>query len=159
MIGSYSRTATNRLVSLISKRRYATKNPENGIPATDEGFGKGFFVSITSVLGVVALYNLDQNNAGDEGTLISRTISKYQSSSEVWEARNSVHTELIEQAATDRSLFQNSRTRRTIKLKFPEVFNNSSPWNQEAGWATGDITGVKAHMEAERAKYVPNVVT
>lgn len=32
------------------------------------------------------------------------------------------------------------------------ALNQGSPWNITAGWATGDLTAVKAHMEAERAR-------
>lgn len=84
------------------------------------GYSKGYYISIASVLSVLALYKLDHAMAGDKGTLLTRLIAKYQSSLELWEARNSLHTELIQKAAFDKTLFQDQRRKTVVHLKYPQ---------------------------------------
>lgn len=84
------------------------------------GFGKGFYLSIAGVVGTLALYKLDKSsNAGGE-SFITRMITKYHSRQEVWEARNSLRTTMLEQASADKSLFECSPRSSAVPYKYPE---------------------------------------
>jgi hypothetical protein len=37
------------------------------------------------------------------------------------------------------------------------ALNMGSPWNQAAGWSSGDLSAVKAHMEAQREKHAASL--
>jgi len=75
----------------------------------------------------------------------------------MWEARNALHTHMVERAAEDKSLFQDSKKTSVVAHKFPEALNMGSPWNQAAGWSSGDLSAVKAHMEAQREKHAASL--
>lgn len=94
--------------------------PPPGTNARRAGFSKGYFVSIAAVVATIAAYKLDVNSSVEGQTFLQRTIEKYTSGSKVWEARTSVHTAMIEQAATDRMLFHDQPRRTTIILKNTE---------------------------------------
>jgi hypothetical protein len=93
------------------------------------GFGKGFYISIAAVVTGLAIYKFDTSAAGEEGTFITRLIDKYHSSNKLWEARNSLHVKMVEQAAADRALFQDSKVRQTVNLKYPEYVLPLPPQN------------------------------
>jgi hypothetical protein len=105
-------------------------------------------------------------------------IEHYTDLQDTWKERNARRTALIERAAADRSLFQDSKPSRTIFLRFPEynssflcicgyalargsmtlteefrMLNSYSPLNNEVGWAQSvDLTVVKEHYESQRRK-------
>ncbi|CCX09680.1 NADH-ubiquinone oxidoreductase [Pyronema domesticum] len=119
-------------------------------PAVPESFGKGFYMSIAAFTGLCAFYKFTVSD--EKEPLVTRIINKYHSQSALWEARNTVHTKMVEEAAHDRLLFEESPIPKSRPYAYPEALNQGSPWNITAGWATGDLTAVKAHMEAERAR-------
>ena len=100
------------------------------------GFGKGFYISIAAVITGIAVYKFDTSAAGEEGTIITRLIDKYRSSNELWEARNSLHLKMVEQAAADRALFQDSKVRQTVNLKYPE-YVSPAPEFRESNLMSG----------------------
>lgn len=53
-------------------------------------------------------------------TGLTQLIDKYSSYKEAWAARNTLHTDMIEQAAFDSNLFKNSKGTKHIDLGFPE---------------------------------------
>lgn len=86
----------------------------------DLGFGKGFYISIAATVGCLALYKLEQSISGTGGNPLSRAIEYYGDLAGEWEKRNTRHTAMVERAAVDRSLFQDSKPAGTLNLKFPE---------------------------------------
>ncbi|KAI5804944.1 hypothetical protein EDC01DRAFT_725533 [Geopyxis carbonaria] len=162
MLALRTRAAAGRLGPLVT-RRHASHGPADAHhapaahgPAAEEGFSKGFFISLAVALGGLAFYQYD--TAGQRPSIVTRLIAQYHSRHEVWEARNVLHTTMVEEAARDKSLLQDYRPAYTIPIRFPEVFNGGSPYNNEAGWATGELGAVKKHLEAEHKKYVPTTL-
>lgn len=84
------------------------------------GFSKGFYVSIAAVVGCLALYKLERSISGANGNPLSRAIEYYGDLEKYWQERNDRHTAMIERAAADRSLFQDTKPSGTVNLKFPE---------------------------------------
>ena len=50
----------------------------------------------------------------------TRLIDSYSDLKAAWADRNDLHTRAIEQAASDRNLFQNSKPKYHAELRFPE---------------------------------------
>jgi len=61
--------------------------------------------------------------------------------------RAELHTRLVEQAAYDSNLFQNTARVRHVELRFPEIFNTGSPYNVAAGQSGGNLEQVIAHYQ------------
>ena len=80
---------------------------------------RNFYLTITAVPVVYALYAFTTNDPG-AAPLFTRMINYYSQYEERWKQRNTLHTAMIEQAAFDRNLFQNSERNQMIDLKFPE---------------------------------------
>ncbi|KAI5846141.1 hypothetical protein BZA05DRAFT_407055 [Tricharina praecox] len=141
----------------LAGRRFASthSHDHHHVPTmqpTPEGFGKGFFLSIASVIGVLAIIKAD--TSGDQPAFITRLIDRYHSRTEVWAARNLAHTDILVQAAEDRMLFQDSPSKRRVAIKNPETLNAGSPWNNEAGRGYGgDLKTTRMHLEALREKH------
>ncbi|KAL7276309.1 hypothetical protein RUND412_000723 [Rhizina undulata] len=133
-----------------AKRVYSDTVKEKPHVHHEEGFGKGFYISIAAAAGCLALYKLEQKISGAEGSPFTRMIEYYADLQKVWEERNDRHTRMAQRAAADRSLFQDSKPSTHINLKFPEVFNSGSPHNRETGWSGGDLTALYKHYEEQR---------
>ena len=66
------------------------------------------------------VYQLSRTSEDGKAPGLSKIIDSYSYYKERWAARNTLHTAMIEQAALDRNLFQNSKGTAHIDLKFPE---------------------------------------
>lgn len=88
---------------------------------TDADFTRTFFLGIALMISSLALIKFDQSISGPEGQpIITRLINKFHSREEVWEAKNSARTAMIEQAAKDRVLFHDAPQRNVVDYRFPE---------------------------------------
>ncbi|KAH8150410.1 uncharacterized protein LAJ45_05621 [Morchella importuna] len=149
---------------LLAKRTFASHSGKGPVPAgethhhddhhhhpaAEETFGKGFYLSIAAVVGCLAFYKLEQSTAGAKGAPLTRAIEYYSDLSKDWEERNVRHTSMVERAAADRSLFEDSTPSKTVNLRFPERFNTGSPYMNEIGWQGNDLLALKAHYESQR---------
>lgn len=86
----------------------------------DLGFGKGFYITIAAVVGLTSLYKFEQSISWANGNPLSTMIAYYGDFGKEWEDRNSRHADMIQRAAANRSLFEDSRSSGTVNLKFPE---------------------------------------
>lgn len=86
----------------------------------DSGFGRGFYISIAAAVGCLALYKLEQSISGTGNNPLTRAIEYYGDFAKGPEERNTRHTAMVERAAADRSLFQDSKSAGTLDLRFPE---------------------------------------
>lgn len=66
---------------------------------------------------------------------------------EKYQARNTHHTNMLEQAAFDKHLFWNTSGTKHVELKFPEIFNTGSPYNVSAGQGSRNMDTLVAHYE------------
>ncbi|KAI0160354.1 hypothetical protein GGR57DRAFT_457332 [Xylariaceae sp. FL1272] len=67
-----------------------------------------------------------------------------------WEARNTLRTQVIEQAAHDKHLFYNAGKSQHVELKTPELFHSGSPWAVPAGHYI-NLDHVTEHYRAQAA--------
>ena len=67
-----------------------------------------------------AVYHLSRTSADGSVPALSKLIESYSYYTDKWTARNTLHTTMIEQAAFDRNLFQNSKGSSHVNLRFPE---------------------------------------
>ncbi|KZF23798.1 hypothetical protein L228DRAFT_246645 [Xylona heveae TC161] len=126
----------------------------HGHPApVNEPLGKSFYFTIAAVPLSYLLYVLSRGAQEDGKTgqqtkpLFTRVIDSYSDYKERWVTRNTLHTNMMEQAAFDRNLFQSAPKSKAVDLRFPEVFNTGSPYNVPAGNGGGNIDELIAHYE------------
>ncbi|KAI4160718.1 MAG: hypothetical protein L6R39_000177 [Caloplaca ligustica] len=121
----------------------------------NESLGRGFYVVLAALPLSFAIYKFsrssDGSNAESAQPWFTRVLRAYDSWSNSWEERNSLHTKAIEQAAHDRNLFFNSRGSPMIDLSFPEKFNTGSPYNVPAGHGA-DLSELIAHYQRKNAE-------
>ncbi|RPB23159.1 hypothetical protein L211DRAFT_762594, partial [Terfezia boudieri ATCC MYA-4762] len=116
-------------------RRFASTEhhgPQHHEP-TEEKIGKGFFISVATFIGILALFKAEQSSARTDRSLITRLIDKYTDAQEVWAEKSHIHTAKVEQAGRDRSLFMDTEKSRVIPIRAIEVLNAGSPYNRVAG--------------------------
>lgn len=134
------------------QRRYASHGAGDAHHTSSgtESFGAGFYVAITAV--PVTFLGLNYATSGDKEPYFTRLITNtYNKYANTWAERNNAHTDMIEQAAADRVLFLNeaSNAVRHVDLRFPEIFNVSSPWNVPAGHGGANLDHLIAKYEKE----------
>ncbi|TGZ83081.1 hypothetical protein EX30DRAFT_304081, partial [Ascodesmis nigricans] len=118
-------------------------------------FGKAFFISMAAFIGGFAYIQYDQSSADDDGPWLTRLIKKNHSMEDVWAERSHARQKMIAQAAQDRALFHDSPQVFTVPMRYPQIFDMGSPYNNEAGWATGNLEEVRDHFLKQRENYVP----
>jgi len=115
----------------------------------NEGFGRGFYVTVASIPLGLAFYKYSTSDANKK-PWITQLIEQHMEKQSTWERVNAIHTVAVEQAAFDRHLFHSQNATVTIDLMCPEVFNSGSPINVPAGNGAADLTAVVAHYERRR---------
>nr|OQO20533.1 hypothetical protein B0A51_11507 [Rachicladosporium sp. CCFEE 5018] len=132
-------------------RRFDSHSSHPPSTPVNESFGAGFYITLTAI--PILFLTLNYTGAGSYDTssitrLITDTYNGYE---EKWAQRNDVHTQMIEQAASDRVLFLNeaSAAVRHVDLRFPEIFNTGSPYNVPAGHGSANIDQLIAKYQKE----------
>ncbi|KAL8974217.1 MAG: hypothetical protein Q9185_000214 [Variospora sp. 1 TL-2023] len=114
----------------------------------NESLGRGFYFVIAALPLSFAIYKFSRSSDGSGAQSaqpwFTRMLRAYDTWSNRWAVRNSLHTKAIEQAAHDRNLFHNTEPSPLIELKFPEIFNTGSPHNIPAGHGA-DLNALIAH--------------
>ncbi|KAF2724924.1 hypothetical protein K431DRAFT_281396 [Polychaeton citri CBS 116435] len=131
-------------------RRPASDSHHHSEPV-NESFGRGFYIAIASVPITLALFKLS-NSTTVEGSAVTRYIfDKYAELGKTFQERNDIHTQFIEQAAADRTLFLNesNRNQRIVQHRFPEMINAGSPLNVPAGQGSADLSAMIEKYEQE----------
>lgn len=83
---------------------------------------KGFYITLSAIPVSLAIYKFTRQGT-DEQPYFTRLIQDTYNSYKVkWAERNDFHTQAVEQAAADRTLFMNetNQSMRHINLRFPE---------------------------------------
>jgi hypothetical protein len=75
-------------------------------------------MSIAAFTGLCAFYKFTVSD--EKEPLVTRIINKYHSQNALWEARNTVHTKMVEEAAHDRLLFEESPIPKSRPYAYPE---------------------------------------
>jgi len=133
-------------------RRHASGSHGHGAQhtgPTTESFGPGFYFCLAAIPTGLILYKITR--PGPDGQpYFSRLIGeKFASYKTEFLERADSHTQAMERAAADRTLFLNEsaqNTPRYVDLRYPEMVNASSPYNVPAGHGS-------ANMDKLIAKY------
>jgi hypothetical protein len=71
------------------------------------------------VPGIYILYSLADKDP-NAPSYFNRLINKYTESQDILAAQNDLHSQMMEQAGTDRVLFLNTKPQEHVEMKFPE---------------------------------------
>jgi len=105
--------------------------------------GRGFYVVLALVPLSMVAYTVASSS---ETPIFTRLIEAYRAREEELNRRNTLHQMACEQAAFDRNLFVSEKEGMNgVELRFPERFNQSSPWNVVAGEGGADLDKLMAH--------------
>ncbi|KAK0265341.1 hypothetical protein LTR91_010575 [Friedmanniomyces endolithicus] len=117
----------------------------------NESFGSAFYLTLAAIPLSLALYNFTRQGTGEQPWATRYIIDTYNGYAEKWARRNDIHTQMIEQAASDKLLFINEASHgpRLVDLRFPEQFNVGSPYNVPAGQGSANLDHVIAKFERE----------
>ncbi|KAI1395201.1 hypothetical protein F4819DRAFT_479100 [Hypoxylon fuscum] len=101
-------------------------------PAVEEGLGTAFYVFATAVPLSYVGYSISRPGPNGEPSSVSQWLQTFDYFND-WEVRNTLRTNIIEQAAHDKHLLLNAGKNPHVELKTPELINAGSPWNVPAG--------------------------
>ncbi|ERS95995.1 NADH:ubiquinone oxidoreductase 17.8kD subunit [Sporothrix schenckii 1099-18] len=119
----------------------------------DEPMGTAWYIAVGAIPLTYALYTLSRPGKDGEPTAIEAYLNKFSYLREQWETRGHLHTAAVEQAAHDKNLFYTVERSSNIDLRYPEVFQSSSPYNIPAGHNV-NLDKVVAHYREQHNKEV-----
>ncbi|CAK7243153.1 MAG: hypothetical protein STHCBS139747_004664 [Sporothrix thermara] len=119
----------------------------------DESFGTYGYVALGSIPLVYALYTLSRPGKDGEATALENYINKFSYMTAEAEARNTLHTAAVEQAAHDKNLLYTVDRQTNVDLRYPETFQSSSPYNVPAGHNI-NLDKIVAHYREQHQKEV-----
>ncbi|KAI3322233.1 hypothetical protein HD806DRAFT_501454 [Xylariaceae sp. AK1471] len=122
-----------RPTNLRPSRSYASESHgHHAAPEVKEGLGTAFYVFAGAIPASMFAYSISRPGANGEPSSFSKWLSQFDYFNH-WEARNTLRTELLEQAAHDKHLFLNASKNTHVELKAPELLYAGSPWSVPAG--------------------------
>ncbi|KAI1756983.1 hypothetical protein F4782DRAFT_480710 [Xylaria castorea] len=125
-----------RPTTLRTSRSYASESHDHHdhheAPQVKEGLGTAFYVFAGALPAAIVAYQISRPGADGEPSSLSKWLRQFDYFND-WEMRNSLRTELVEQAAHDKHLFLFASKSTHVDHKMPELINSSSPYNVPAG--------------------------
>ncbi|KAF2754144.1 hypothetical protein EJ05DRAFT_479693 [Pseudovirgaria hyperparasitica] len=128
---SFATARAARLQLSRQCRRYAHDSHHH--EEVSESFGLKFYIGLATVPGLYFLYTFSQSGADGSDPALTRMIDSWTTKREEWARINTLHTNLVEQAAADRHLFLGQKPNTNIDLKTPEMIHAHSECNIPAG--------------------------
>lgn len=110
------------------------------------GTGFWFLLSLAPISYVVYIFSRPAED-GSPANPLSKALNYYSDMNEKWMERTVLHTNMVEQAAFDRNLFQGTARVKHVNLRFQEIFNTGSPLNVAAGQGYANLDKLVAHYE------------
>ncbi|TVY39416.1 NADH-ubiquinone oxidoreductase 17.8 kDa subunit, mitochondrial [Lachnellula occidentalis] len=144
--------AAERIPTAVSRgtRRYASGHgADHGHHAEPkaEPLGPQLWILLAAIPISVGVYKMSKPDKDGKTTGLTQLMDKYSSYKEAYAARNTLHTNMSEQAAFDSNLYKNSKGSKHVDLRFPEIFNTGSPYNIVAGQSARGIDEMVAHYQ------------
>ncbi|KAF1999410.1 hypothetical protein P154DRAFT_493901 [Amniculicola lignicola CBS 123094] len=100
----------------------------------NESFGVSFWLAIGFVPAAWALWTVTRPGENpNEKSYLTNLIDEYTERQEKWAAIADLHTRALEQAGTDRRLFNSAKPFEYVDMKMPEMIGVHSPYNVPAG--------------------------
>ncbi|KAI1857341.1 hypothetical protein JX265_008689 [Neoarthrinium moseri] len=131
-------------------RSYASEgHGHHAAPQVEEGLGTAFYVFIGLIPASIVGYSISRPGADGSPSSLSKWLSGFDYFRAEDEARNSLRTQLYEQAAHDKHLFLAQEKNLHIDLKMPELLNAGSPWNVPAGHRGRNMEELTEHYRQQ----------
>ncbi|KAI8962353.1 hypothetical protein F5Y11DRAFT_323211 [Daldinia sp. FL1419] len=136
-------------------RSYASESHGHGhdshhhAPEVAEGLGTAFYVFAGAVPASYIAYSVSRPGPNGEESSFSKWLRSFDYFND-WELRNTLRTNIIEQAAHDKHLLLNATRSTHVELKTPELIYSGSPWNVPAGHYP-NLDHVTAHYHKQAA--------
>ncbi|KAH8163255.1 hypothetical protein CIB48_g5002 [Xylaria polymorpha] len=122
-----------RPTTLRTSRSYASEgHGHHEAPQVKEGLGTAVYIFAGALPVSIVAYQISRPGDNGEPSSFSKWLQQFDYFND-WEARNTIRTQLIEQAAHDKHLFLHAGRNTHVELKTPELINSGSPWNVPAG--------------------------
>ncbi|KAI1429899.1 hypothetical protein F5Y12DRAFT_723702 [Xylaria sp. FL1777] len=143
-----------RPTTLRTSRSYASESHghdhhHHEAPKVEEPLGTAFYVFALALPTSIVAYQISRPGADGEPSSISKWLEQFDYFKD-WETRNTLRTDILEQAAHDKHLFLNARKSMHVELKTPELFNSGSPWSVPAGHSV-NLDHITEHYRKQAA--------
>ncbi|KAI2615702.1 hypothetical protein GGR54DRAFT_265551 [Hypoxylon sp. NC1633] len=151
-----------RRTALLPSRSYASESHDKDAhhddhhddhhhhaPEVKESLGASFYIFAAAIPVSILAYSASREGADGTPSRLSQMMRNFDYFND-WEARNTIRTNLIEQAAHDKHLLLNSGKNMHVELKTPELFNSGSPRAVPAGHYP-DLAYVTEHYRKQAA--------
>ncbi|KAI4865575.1 hypothetical protein F4820DRAFT_419972 [Hypoxylon rubiginosum] len=141
-----------RPTTLRSSRSYASEShghDHHHAPEVAEGLGTAFYVFAALVPASYIGYSISRPGSDGEPSAVSKWLKNFDYFND-WETRNTLRTNIFEQAAHDKHLLLYSGKSTHVELKTPELFNSGSPWSVPAGHLP-NLDHVREHYQKQAA--------
>ncbi|KAI0116877.1 hypothetical protein F4814DRAFT_414296 [Daldinia grandis] len=145
-------TTTTTTTAPRASRSYASghdSHHHHDAPEVAEGLGTAFYVFAAAVPASYIGYSISRPGPNGEESSFSRWLRNFDYFND-WELRNTLRTNMIEQAAHDKHLLLNAGKNMHVELKTPELLYSGSPWNVPAGHYP-NLDHVTAHYRKQAA--------
>ncbi|KAF2860780.1 hypothetical protein K470DRAFT_276668 [Piedraia hortae CBS 480.64] len=120
----------------ITARSYtAEARSSTGDAHGNESLGRSFYIVLLLIPGAIGFYKFRHS---DEANPITRYIAQtYETWGKKWNEQQSLYTEMLDRAGSDRVLFLNEptafRNTKAVRVRFPEQITAGAAWNVPAG--------------------------
>ncbi|KAI1645668.1 uncharacterized protein F4817DRAFT_342617 [Daldinia loculata] len=146
-------TTTTTTTAPRASRSYASghdSHHHHAAPEAAEGLGTAFYVFAAAVPAGYVAYSISRPGPNGEESSVSTWLRSFDYFND-WELRNTLRTNMIEQAAHDKHLLMNAGKSTHVELKTPELLYSGSPWNVPAGHYP-NLDHVTAHYHKKAAE-------
>ncbi|KAI1814494.1 hypothetical protein GGS20DRAFT_410975 [Poronia punctata] len=118
-------------------------------PQVEEGLGTAFYIFAGLIPASFIGYKITRPGENGEPSSISKWLTQFDYFND-WEVRNTLRTDMLEQAAHDKHLFLNAGNSTHVELKTPELLWSGSPYNVPAGHSA-NLEHVAEHYRKKAA--------
>ncbi|KAI7783147.1 NADH-ubiquinone oxidoreductase 17.8 kDa subunit [Diaporthe eres] len=116
--------------SYASDHGHGDHHDHHHAPQVEESPGLGLYIS----LGAIGLSMFAYSISRDENSSLAKWVDSFRAESQkTWEYRNTLRSDIKDQAARDKHLFQTSQKDPGYELRTPELIDSGSPNNVPAG--------------------------
>ncbi|KAJ4396837.1 hypothetical protein N0V93_001059 [Gnomoniopsis smithogilvyi] len=126
-------------------------------PEVNESPGMAFYVALGAIGSSMAIYSITRPSEGSEPSGLRKWIDSFrQAEMPKWAERNTLRTDIFDQAAADRHMFGSVEKAKSFQYRTPELLNSGCPNNVPAGHGVNLDHVVehyrKQHLDEEERK-------
>ncbi|KAH7035208.1 uncharacterized protein B0I36DRAFT_317856 [Microdochium trichocladiopsis] len=140
-------TATR--ASPLRSRSFASDHGHgHAAPEVAEGLGTAFYVFVGAIPLSILGYQITRPGKDGEPSSMTKWLQGFDAFNET-ERRNTIRTNIVEEAAHDKHLFYYGQRNQHVELKMPELFNTGSPYARPAGHRAANLEAVTEHYRKQ----------